>query len=376
MLPYIVTFVFIFYLNTLYRFRAINKKIFCRCAMIWIIFLTGLRSQYMGIEDVWTNYVPMFNRICNQTFTAVIEYGYRDAGFALVSKIISLFSNNYQVWLFLCSVPCIVGFCKLIEKKADDPLASFCGFFALGYFGYNTFLIRQSIALGFSILAYLAYEESKMKKAIVLISIASVFHATSLILVAIIMFKWLIKRFNWKMLALSVFAVLSVVGLTLVHSLLLRVGIARFNTYLQMMEKGKQITNSSFFFINTALFFLLLLITVLTERNIKRINNAPSPLANEFWSDCAIELERDKVLVLGIATFTGLLSMMSTIGNIYRISLYFLAYATVLIPNYIDRSMGRYRKLILLLLEVLLIAYFMFAQVNNQRINPYMFYWQ
>lgn len=320
----------------------------------------------MGINDVWMSYVPTFEKLQTQSFIEIFEQEYKDLGFILGSKVFSFIIQDTQMWLCICSVPLLLGVCKLIEKKSVCPGTSFVLFFGLGYFGYNVFLIRQSIALGFLLLAFLSYEDNKKLRAAILMTIAATFHVTVLLALLLLPMKAIAKNRNWRVFSLCILAALALFGSFIFIDLLTALNFKRFNFYLELLEKDKEQLNDTILYINLVIFAFMFVCSCIGKYN-KTVRCDVDRLPQQVLEGS---------LLLSASFGTGLITLVSMTGNIYRVALYFLVYEIVLLPNLIHSAFPRTRRLIRMALVIVFVAYFLFNQIDNQQINPFIFFWE
>ncbi|MCR4661260.1 MAG: EpsG family protein [Clostridia bacterium] len=165
-----------------------TKKIaVCMCLFVSVFLMLSFRHQSMGLDLFWkyeTGYLGWFDKLSRISFGEIPQYlkltNY-DFGFVLLNKIIGLFSNDRQIFLSVCAFLSVIPYVFFVYKNSDSPFISFAIFIGLPSFLYFYGTLRQSIAMGFVVLALSDFFSGKNKKAFFWIVVSSFFHITSLV---------------------------------------------------------------------------------------------------------------------------------------------------------------------------------------------------
>lgn len=325
---------------------------YCVFITLMLVLLIGLRSPELGISDTVTSYIPNFYRIQTMSFTQILtDINYSDKGYYLASKLFSMISNSAQAWIFICSIPFCVSTSMLIYKKSRKPSISYLVLLALSYFGYSFYLVRQMIALSLCLIAYMLYEEGKYKKAIIVFLIGVSFHVTALVSLFVLLLQSEKIRKRAYLVSISIVIICYTLAGRLVGLIFKLLKYDRIMMYTNNYQQKNM---------NQFIFYLLILAAVIMFAVIFKT------LTDE-----------NKTYLLCFALATGFISMVSYVGNIYRIALYFGVYSIILIPNtiYVRNSQNRQNMLLQFIVGMLLIAMFLTKSVHYSNLVPYSFFW-
>ena len=158
MLIYIITFIAIFVIAIIFRKK---KKIFCILSGIILWGLLAFRDISMGISDTKYIYYPFFEMIFDMNFNDILSYKFMsDKFFYILMKIISLYTDNYQICIAILAIPFVVFIMNGIYKYSKNPFMSTIIFIAL-YYAYGFFLLRQVIAIGIVFYSFRYITEKK-----------------------------------------------------------------------------------------------------------------------------------------------------------------------------------------------------------------------
>lgn len=202
MLIYIVVF-FLIVIYSLYPYQKHNsqksKKIFLILSFMTMALVLGLRGRNVG-EDTG-HYLDVFKYSANVKWIDMLhskgmrtgyftdEFGYTDTienGFLALAKIVHIFTDNGQVFIFLVSAVTCALFAKFIYDncKKDVVFPTFIflceSMFMLAFNG-----ARQVLATAIAIQAYKLLNDKKWKKAIATIIIAALIHNVALVCFAL-----------------------------------------------------------------------------------------------------------------------------------------------------------------------------------------------
>jgi hypothetical protein len=93
--------------------------------------------------------------------------------------------NNYIVLIFIIAIFQVFAIYKFALKNSKDYFLTIYIFLSFGIYGLGLSAIRQFIALSFFLLGYKHIRDKKFLKFLVYIVIASLFHPSAIILIAI-----------------------------------------------------------------------------------------------------------------------------------------------------------------------------------------------
>lgn len=333
-----------------------NKKVFCIITGIMLWLLLALRSINIGINDTKNIYMPMFNNMVNITIIDIFkDKNMQDFLFWISMKIISVITSNFQICIAILAIPYIFFVMKTIYKYSQDCLISVILFMAL-YYMYSTFLLRQVIAVGILIMSYKYIVEQDIKKFILCLVVATLFHRTALIfLVAYPFCKY--NKFDYKnyiyifgMLVISKFFINDILEL-----------LMKFD----FTNKVEMAITHNIYTVNGQISYFGLFITV-AILFISRTFGKGLKEKKEFDTLCNLS-------TLGSAIFT----LSNVVVEFYRVSVYFSIFNILLLPMALNNMKDQRTRIIFKTLVIIFaIIYFCTRTVNNVNSNPYMFWWE
>jgi hypothetical protein len=332
----------------LYNIKIISKKAAVSIISIYAIFLYGIRSENVGNEDV-QRYVEYYKQL---EFYALSEIGssiFDDPGFYYLSKLFSMLFPSYNMWFAAIGSVFIISFSTLILKYSNQLILSYLLFYTF-VFTLNFSLLRNCVALSFVVSAYVALKEDKNKKAILILSIAPLFHMSSVL--AFLMFPLKKARFGtWNFLMIFVAVAISF-GLTnFLPAIVEFLNMPRFDYYV--LNDVMKLSRSAFF-INLMLLVFVLLLILLSSKS-KR----------EKYS---FELN---MFSIGVVFY----ALVGVLAEFYRIGLFFSYTIILLLPNVLNEFKSSKIKILNYVLSfitgVLLLIYFLFFVLDNHYLLPY-----
>ncbi len=197
MLIYIIIFILIS-LYSIYPYSRKNsqqsKRIFLYLSFLTMALVLGLRGGSVG-EDT-RHYLNIFKHSSNVSWTDIFyskglraeyytnEFGYTDtieSGFLVVAKIIHIFTDNGQIFIFFISMLTCILFAKFIYDNCESVIFPTFIFLCESMFMLAFNGIRQILAAAITIQAYTLLKNKKWKTAVAIILIAALIHNVSLV---------------------------------------------------------------------------------------------------------------------------------------------------------------------------------------------------
>ena len=185
MLIYCCLIIYIFFIYFLTKVVKIKentkKKIFVILTGAPFVLMIALRHKSVGADTVryWADYERGRGA---DFFEIFADYGDNKAYFWLSE----LFSKNdipIQIWFGFIGL-LYVGACfYLIYKYSKDPLISAIMFTIVGGFGFAMAGLKQTLAMVFTLLAFIQLEKKHHLRFLILVAIGSLFHLTALVVI-------------------------------------------------------------------------------------------------------------------------------------------------------------------------------------------------
>jgi EpsG family len=176
-----------------------QTKVFLLLSSIPLILLMGMRDKSIGTDTI--QYYTAFKNITTSKLGWLDYKETRyEVGYYLLNKIVGLFTQNPQIFLFVVSIIIVAGILLFIYKNPINPFMSVMLFQTLYFYGNSFNLLRQYIAIAIAINSFSYIKERKILKASLIIILASTFHTSALCLlpITIILSKLKINHSNIK----------------------------------------------------------------------------------------------------------------------------------------------------------------------------------
>lgn len=339
----LLTFVFLCSL-AISKSNVINNMLFFLIFSVMVL-VPSLRDVSVGSDSA--NYVLIFDRTntINDVFNQTMEPGY-----LTIAWLARQFGENY-IWLFLfTSIVSVAGLVSGVKKYSLSPSWSFFFMLATGYYTFFFNGARQGIALSITFFAIGAFYESRFKRLLAIVLIASFFHITALVLIPT---YFLVRReFSARMLG-YVF-IISVFGSLFLNEIFSMVGTVdeRFYKYVDYNKASG--TLMAIYNLGIASFFVFM------YKYIRKNRYMYSILLNLFLVGVSVSM---------FSVFNGLGA-----SGVARLSVYFTI-ASILIWPIIFQNITLFRNKVLLSLSLIFFftSYFYLTTTRFSHLVPYKF---
>lgn len=150
MLIYLFLLVAILFLNNLRNNRRISDKAFCIIVCSLFILITGLRHNMVGSDT--TGYYLGFYRMADYSLEEVINLENRDLGFYVFEWIVENIFHDFVAVTLIAACIFYIPSTLLIYHHSEDYGLSYLILMAFMFFQFSMTGIRQTMALGFSVM--------------------------------------------------------------------------------------------------------------------------------------------------------------------------------------------------------------------------------
>lgn len=173
-----------------------------------LILESSLRHIYVGSDTY--NYYNSFHSVSQMSWddalgsfkSAYLEGEGKDPGFIILMKLIQLITLDFNVFLFFCALLFFVPLGQLLYRFSSNVqqlMFAFSLYVALFHIMALSG-VRQQIATGFCIMAFLQLDKDHLWRAIIFLILGSSIHISSLIFAVVPLLRWLspglIKTFH------------------------------------------------------------------------------------------------------------------------------------------------------------------------------------
>lgn len=223
------------------------RKRFAVLVAILLILQSGLRHLYVGPDTM--QYFSHFNEDIKLSWSAIFQnffdvylYGEgKDAGYAVVEKLFSIISSEYQIYLLFVATAIFVPMTILVyrsTKRLEDIWLALLMYYALFYHFFSVTGIRQTLATAICLFAYRYVKQRRLFGFTICIAIAMFIHKTSLIFFP---FYWISEIKSVKTLFFIVvasFPIMMVIGYQFTIQLALLSGSEYYMGYADEGSRG------------------------------------------------------------------------------------------------------------------------------------------
>ena len=326
------------------RFVVSTKDIYCYIISILMFIMIGCRSIQIGIDT--SHYKEIYDNYSYMAFIEIFELENVEIGYSVLNIIIAKVFGNFQ-WLLLVSAAIyIIPVTILIKKYSQKPWLSYLLFICFGFFTFAMSTIRQSIAMGIIMLAFIFIEKRKVLWYILCILLASTFHISALIfLPAYWITKVKINQTTTVLFIISAFILF--LAKDYIFSILNQLARISYDT----VDTGG---NNQYIFI---LMTIILCYIYKTFREKKEINQL---------------LQYMLMITAAIYPIT------QFNPSVMRLYLYYYIFMILLIPNFLSSIRETEIRFLGYVGYILIAFLFLFDQVliDRMQIMPYYFFWQ
>lgn len=353
---FVIVIFFVFFSSSLRKGNEIKiKNNYIKTICLIFVLLSGLRNLGVG-EDTYAYYLDYENtKIISwkEVFGKLIgfyETGEgKDVGYSIFVKFTQIFSDNFQVYLFLVAIIFYISFYNFLKNNTNritDAFLAIVIFYVLYFYVFSITAIRQSLALAATFYCYELIKKRKLFLFLGVLLITSLIHKSVLIFIPFY-FLCNIKNTKWVFpTVLVLFPLIMVFKNSLAFFLL---GLGGYQDYEEFDGAGT---------LNFTIIFLLICIFTLYRRKYllkEDINN------NHFYNALALAL-----LLLPLSWIHPAL---------LRVSMYFSVYMILLIPKAINSletiSFKGRREIVRWAVVVLFVLF-----IRTNYTKEYRFYWE
>ena len=297
-----------------------NKSVvlFPFLAVLLIWFIIGSRDVSVGIDT--KDYVEDFRTVSLSWFSESTEPLY-----ILVTYLTRQFTSNYHIFFLIMSLPFCMGVYKLLTKylhKADEMFLGVCILFLFGIFYLSMAAMRQTAALGFTILAFMAADKNKWKSFAMWAIIAAGFHNTAIL--ALIMYP--LRYLNLRKYGILIVVGLYALSLVIPKDFMMLLQLTLDSDNMKYTQYGTDYESE----LSLSGFYLQLIPLIIVY--IRREKLPFDERTRNLFVNCAY---------LG----AGLQSLVTVVAEFYRLSIYFSVFGIVLIPLALSTFLKPYRTL-------------------------------
>lgn len=350
MIIYIVVVIMMYMFSIITKKMKNSKFYYCILTGIMLFLLISLKNPFLGKSDTLTIYYPAFKNIIAHDFKYVFFRYYEESMlFYIVTKLITIFTTNVNIYYAILEIPLIFGVTKLIYKYSKMPVLSYILFFSLHYYFFSYIALKHAVALGIILFAIDAAIEKKWKKFFIITALATLFHPTAIIFFII----YPVRKLNLKKSKIFIL-IFILLGVVLFKDKILDIIFSVLKDGRYSMYKSRSNT------INIIPF--LINIIMLTFSYIIKNNKQ----------------NQTEELILKDMLWLGTIFSATTIvmAESLRISMFFSVSSIILIPNKVYESKKNEIAFFYIVISVVALIYCFYSCLPNLNLIPYKFWWE
>lgn len=320
-----------------------NKNYLLFICIILTLFL-GFRANHVGLD--MKNYEDFFNLASNSSFSYLFKNVQFELGFKIYTKIISLFFNNYSIFIFITSLLSMIGVYDFIKENSKNYFASIYLFITFNFYIYLFCTLRQVLAISILLLSTRFIKSKDFRKFILLVLLATLFHKTAIVF-SIVYFIPYIKLTKEKINYFCIGALILFLIKNPLIDFFTSVFYSQYENYMDTSGTG---------YTTLFLFFGLLIGIIYIFKNFKLS-------------------EKNNQLFIGMLMITIPLQILATTqGLIARLTLYFSISILILIPNVLENEKNEnFKNVLYFFYYVSLFFFYYFEILGNTMYVPYQF---
>ena len=321
-------------------------------AFFFILFIAMISLRHETIGNDTQNYLKFFSDFAKMPWGKVKEYGL-EIGFAYFNKLVSLFTENPQVFLVIVAVLTGVLLYPTFRRLCIDPSLTIVLFCTMSTFVMMLSGVRQGIAIGLGCLAYECTRKKRFLLFLLLVLLAMTFHSSAFMLFLMYPLYHLKITKNWLLGIVPLLGVLFLFNDT-VFGFLGQI-IERYTKYDAEITSTGAYTMIVLFAMFTVFAFII--------PDEKKLDKETIGLRNFL------------LLALALQMFAPLHALAM------RMNYYYIIFIPLLLPKIIAASDKRWKHIAILARYVMLAFFFLYFVVGlndggSLNVYPYHFFWE
>lgn len=322
-------------------------KIIC-----WVlVLLAALRGSSVGTDTIgyWQSYtlgMPKWS-------FATVLLKYADyPGYYLLAKTCSYLHFPVQLFFGIVEGMYIFAIYKFVNRYSRDKLYSILCFTFIGLYAFSLAGLKQTLSMAFVLLYFMALQDKKYIKTVLLFLAAYFCHHASLIFLGSVALYYLRNTRLFYAYLMAVVLVL-LFGTQFVWTSMLELLENDHYSNLYMQDKGYSSTTMIFYGVLVVILFLF-------GRGYMRTKKIESKV------------------MLGMSTLAFALQALSFVSSAaFRLSLFYLPFMVVAFPNTFNRIADyETKKIVKFAVGFMIVFFFIYSNRNGGSVVPYRFFWQ
>ena len=144
----------------------------------FVLFFLIIRHESVGVDI--KNYLNFFRQASSLSFKEIFTFYEEEHLYYLLNKIVSIFTDNKQIFLATIAILCVIPVARLYSKS-ENALLTIAIFLIGSNFDMLFSGLRQSLAIAIVAISYKYIKEKKFLKFLLIVLIAFFFHKSAFI---------------------------------------------------------------------------------------------------------------------------------------------------------------------------------------------------
>ena len=327
------------------RRRAIAILIFLQ-----LFVISALRSLNVG-SDLGNYFIYYFSPAINSSLVDILTKRWSNSiGYNLLNWIVSIFTTDFHIFMIIaCIIPLSMFMC-FFYRESKAVWLSMLIFLGLSFLGHIFSALKQVIAMAIIAFSYKYVKSRDIKRFMLCIIIAVLFHSTAMACIPIYFFSH--NKLNFQNYAKYILIALLVIS---GGSYVIEIAA---NYYRGGMYKDMIISGEGYM-------WLLFLIVML--------------LSGLMFKKTAIINDKDNLIIFNIVFLAVILQLVSLKFSLFvRVVYYYSFFLTVYLPNVIYSIKKKSLRIAGIFATVVLFSFLYFSELNRDTfgIVPYTFFWE
>lgn len=273
-----------------------------------LVVLAGIRGSGVGTDTA--GYIADYLKDKSLSLSQVIQkHGSIGGGYFFFTKLFSMTGLSVHWWFGVVELLYVYAIYQFVQKFSQDKLISMLCFFTMGLYSFSLAGLKQTMSMGFAILAFVALRDKRYPMAVIL-GVVSFWCHTAAAIFAFGIVGYLLRNMKLYYFYLVVFfaAVLLWGDSLWVNS----IELLNDEHYTELYADADNLYSSW-----TFVFYLLLLALMAFP-----------------WRRYSIENSDECKVLYGMTLIaTAFQSLATSFSTAFRVAYYFLPFMIVLVPN-------------------------------------------
>lgn len=353
---FLVFSIFVLYSACLLSKKHGNKFFYIVVGLLMIMILGLRNTDYCGID--MRRYLDQYEMLArSRSISASFEM--RDGGnflFFLTCYVLGRLGLSFQAFIFIAAIFSIGTSLYLYYKYSKYPLLCICMFLPITYIHLFSQL-KQSIATGFVLLAYLAFRKKKTRVVVIWMIIAILYHPSAIVMAPL----FILSRFEANSIRVAILLAVSAIVFVLRMEIGMVLTLIYDSGYLDHYESTGSITGMA------VLFMLITIIYLITMPSKKKVE------PDEYLEKSGYLY----VLILSLSLFfCASYSYAFTRINYYFMSLLPLVLSSIADSPFWEKKLRtRIPSLLMIGVTIIVMINWFYNLIESQQLTDYQFFW-